>query len=248
MSTAQMTFVRIEKHFQTRQVLCIDTLSLTPGRILHLTGRNGAGKTTLFKILAGLEPPDCRPQGCEVILNECSYPWQVVRQRLQRSIVYLHQQPYMFDASVEDNLGYGLRVTGVPRAQRRQRIAEALERMELGYAAGRNARTLSGGEQKRLALARAWVLRPRVLLLDEPTANMDSDFRRQTWALLQSVLGAELAIMVSSHELSRTECPTCMHLHLQDGRLSAEQVSAQPHLHLVGSDWPPGPQSVGATP
>lgn len=248
MSNGPLSFARIEKHYRARPVLCIDRLTLIPGRILHLTGRNGAGKTTLLKILAGLESPDPRPDGCEVTVDGHSHPWQVLRQRLQRDVVYLHQQPYMFDDSVENNLGYGLRVTGVPRMRRRQRVGEALERMGLAYAARRNARTLSGGEQKRLALARAWVLHPRVLLLDEPTANMDGEFRRQTWTLLQSVLGEDLTIMVSSHELSAAECPDCLNLHLQDGRLDLVPEPAHPRLHLVGDDWAESPGYIGAAP
>jgi tungstate transport system ATP-binding protein len=118
-----------------------------------------------------------------------------------------------------------------------------LDRLGLAHAARRNARTLSGGEQQRLALGRAWLSQPRVLLLDEPTANMDREFRRQTWALLQEVLTAELAIMVSSHELSARECPNCLNLHLQDGRLGA----APPSLHLVGQQQARPQEVIGGT-
>jgi len=237
---AQLCISRLEKHYSGRHVLSIGRLALVPGRIVHLTGRNGAGKTTLLKILAGLEPPD----HCDVLLDRCSRPWQAVRQQLRRHVVYLHQHPYMFDNTVADNLGYGLRVTGVPRARRRQAVAMMLERMELEHAAQRNARTLSGGEQQRLALGRAWLLQPRVLLLDEPTANMDTEFRQQTWTLLQEMLNDALAIMVSSHELSESECPDCLNLHLQDGRLNA----APPSLHLVGQERSRPQEVLGVIP
>jgi tungstate transport system ATP-binding protein len=239
-ANGHLCFSRLEKHYRERHVLSIGTLALVPGRIVHLTGCNGAGKTTLFKILAGLEPPDC----CEVTLDQRSQSWQAARQRLRREVVYLHQHPYMFDDTVENNLGYGLRVTGIPRARRRQAVAGMLERLGLDEAAHRNARTLSGGEQQRLALARAWLLRPRVLLLDEPTANMDSDFRRQTWKLLRDMRRDDLAIMVSSHELSDSECPDCLHLHLRHGRLNA----ARPSLQLVGQDWSGSRDYAGAAP
>lgn len=239
-SHRQLRFSQLEKRYSTRHVLSIGRLLLAPGRIVHLTGRNGAGKTTLFKILAGLEPPD----RCDVLLNGCNRPWQAVRQQLRRDVVYLHQQPYMFDSTVADNLGYGLRVTGIPRARRRQAVAGMLERLGLEHAAQRNAHTLSGGEQQRLALGRAWLLQPRVLLLDEPTANMDQEFRRQTWALLQEVLSDELAIMVSSHELSESECPNCLNLHLQDGSLNA----GPPSLHLVGQGHSPSQEVFGVKP
>jgi len=237
---SQLCFSRLEKHYRERHVLSIGRLVLVPGRIVHLTGRNGAGKTTLLKILSGLEIPDC----CDVTLDHRSQPWQAVRQRLRRDVVYLHQHPYMFDDTVTGNLSYGLRVTGVPRARRRRAVTVMLERTGLAYAAQRNARTLSGGEQQRLALARAWLLQPRVLLLDEPTANMDSEFRQQTWALLQEMLSDELAIMVSSHELSKAECPNCLNLHLQDGRLNA----GPPSLHLVGQNRSQALDHLGVIP
>jgi tungstate transport system ATP-binding protein len=239
-NNGQLCFSRLEKHYEQRPVLSIGSLALLPGRIVHLTGRNGAGKTTLLKILAGLEPPD----RCDVLLDRCSRPWQSVRQQLRRDVVYLHQHPYMFDDTVADNLGYGLRVTGMSRARRRQAVAVMLERLGLAHAAQRNARTLSGGEQQRLALGRAWLLQPRVLLLDEPTANMDAEFRQQTWTLLQEILNDELAIMVSSHELSKAECPNCLNLHLQDGRLNAEP----PSLHLVGQNRSPTLDHFGVIP
>jgi len=235
-----LCFSQLEKHYGARCVLSIGSLVLQPGRIVHLSGRNGAGKTTLLKILAGLEPPDC----CEVMLDHRPLSWQAARQRLRREVVYLHQHPYMFDDTVENNLGYGLRVTGVPRAQRRHAVAGMLENLGLGYAARRNARTLSGGEQQRLALARASLLRPRVLLLDEPTANMDSDFRERTWTLLHDMLRDDLAIMVSSHELSKAECPGCLILHLRDGRLNG----GQPSLHVVGQGWAGSHEHAGAAP
>lgn len=236
----QLTFERLEKHYGARHVLSVATLTLAPGRILHLAGQNGAGKTTLLKILAGLEAPDA----CDVAQDGRTRPWRTARRQLRRDVVYLHQSPFMFDDSVANNIGYGLRVTGVGGPLRRQRIAEALERMGLGHAARRNARTLSGGEQQRLALARAWVLRPRVLLLDEPTANMDSGFRRQTWSLLQDLRREDLAIMVSSHELSEADGLDCRTLHLRHGRLDADP----PALQLVGDDWRPAPRPAGALP
>jgi ABC-type multidrug transport system ATPase subunit len=239
-SDEALSFARLEKHYGQRHVLSISSLAMVPGRIVHLSGRNGAGKTTLLKILAGLEPPDC----CAVTLDSRTLPWRAVRRRLRRDVVYLHQQPYMFDDTVAGNLSYGLRVTGVPRARRHRALSAMLERMDLAHAAQRNARTLSGGEQQRLALARAWLLQPRVLLLDEPTANMDSDFRRQTWLLLQDMLRDDLSIMVSSHELSQADCPDCLNLQLRDGRLNA----GHPSLHLVGQGWSRAPDCAGVVP
>lgn len=231
MSTS-LGFLRMEKSYAERRILAIPLLSLEPGRIVHLSGRNGSGKTTLLKILAGLESPDCG----EVAIDGLCHPWPRMHRRLQREVVYLHQRPYMFDTSVEANLGYGLRVSGMPRAQRRERVRQALAGMNLEHLAGRNARGLSGGEQQRLALARAWVMKPRLLLLDEPTASMDSQSREQTWKLLEEILTDDMTIIVSSHENDCTTKHHWLNLHLEDGDL----VGSDNRLQLIaGTDCAP---------
>lgn len=205
----------IHKRFGHKMVLACEELTLNAGEIIHLTGRNGAGKTTLLKIIAGLEPPD-RATVCE---HGQRTPWHRAARRLRHQVVYLHQRPFMFDASVADNLAYGLRAAGVPRLQLYARVREALHRADLNDMAHRNARTLSGGEQQRLALARAWVLAPRVLLLDEPTANMDLEFREQTWALLRTMREGELCMVITNHEAHGPALGDCRKLHLERGRL-----------------------------
>lgn len=224
--TPSLRFHRLEKQYGERQILAIPSFDLEPGRILHLSGRNGAGKTTLFKIMAGLEPPDAG----DVELGGQLRTWARARRPLQRIVVYLHQRPYMFDATVEANLGYGLRVTGMRRRLRRQRVEQALACMGLKTLAHRNALSLSGGEQQRLALARAWIMQPRLLLLDEPTASMDHESRQTTWALLENILREDMTIMVSSHEHECMQRDHWLSLQLQDARLSVRDH----RLQLVG--------------
>ncbi len=227
-----LSFFDIHKHHGERTILAVKVLHLRPGEIIHLSGRNGAGKTTLLKIIAGLQAPD------RALIGEgnARITWQRAVTRLRRQVVYLHQRPFMFDASVADNLGYGLRATGVARHAIGARVREALDKAGLACMAQRRARTLSGGEQQRLALARAWVLRPRVLLLDEPTANMDAQSRQQTWELLGSILNDELSMVVTSHEASGPGVRGCQRLHLDQGRLSpAVATGARPDNIIA---WP----------
>lgn len=211
----------ITKRYGDTAILSVHELRLRSGEVVHLSGRNGAGKTTLLKIIAGLE----RPQHAAVWLDGYQGPWTRMARSLRRHVVYLHQRPFMFDASVADNLSYGLRAGGAPRSAIRTRVRQALAKVELNGMAQRNARTLSGGEQQRLALARAWVLNPRVLLLDEPTANMDVEFREQTWELLGSMLNRELSMVITHHERNGPGIAQCRKLRLEDGQLHEDSAA-----------------------
>ncbi len=210
-----LSFHRISKRFGQRRLLDVEALRLTAGQLLHLSGRNGTGKTTLLKIMAGLQ----RPDEAYVEIGSVRHAWHRVTDRLRREVVYLHQRPCMFDGSVTANLTYGLRVKGINGDERRERLEHALAWAELTHLAGRNARTLSGGEQQRVALARAWVLRPRILLLDEPTANMDIESREQTLFLLKRLVLEQICVVVTSHDTQAFGTLADQQLRLDNGQV-----------------------------
>lgn len=153
-----------------RVTLDIERLTLEKGKIYSLTGPNGAGKTTLLKILALLDKPD-RGQlefnGAPVQYNEKKLV------SLRRKVVLLDQHPIMLSGSVRANVEFGLKVRGIERYERQSLAMEMLELVGMNNFAESDATDLSGGETKRVALARALVLEPQVLLCDEPTANVD---------------------------------------------------------------------------
>ena len=199
-----------------RRLLEIDELSIHAGRCLLLTGPNGIGKPTLLKILAGLEPPD----HALVDYRGTRLPWPAARRRYRRDVIYLHQQAYLFDRSVTDNVNYGLRSFGLSRAQVAERVQRALEWAGLSHLAGRNARELSGGEKQRVALTRALVLTPHVLLLDEPFAGLDEESRSRTGFLIQRLKSEQVGVVVTSHELLPLTGIADEHLELRAGRLA----------------------------
>jgi len=189
-----------------------------------LSGRNGAGKTTLLKIAAGLQ----RPGEAHVQTGSGDMDWRHARSILRKHSIYMHQHAYMFDMSVGDNVAYGLRKAGIPATQQNDPVGTALEWAGLAHLAARNARHLSGGERQRLALARARVLSPAVLLLDEPTTNMDQEARQQSFFLIRRLVSEGTGIVIASHDRQIIGQLGDRHLHLDNGRLREVDVADEP--------------------
>ena len=159
---------QVVKRYQGRIVLEVDRLDIQRGEILALVGPSGAGKSTLLRLLNFLEAPD------EGRLTFHDQPFRLNQEMpldLRRKVTMVFQRPMLLDRSVKDNVRFGLDLRGQNHSA--ALIQATLEEVGLAGLANQKARTLSGGEAQRVALARAMVLRPEVLLLDEPTANLD---------------------------------------------------------------------------
>jgi tungstate transport system ATP-binding protein len=151
-----------------RRVLDLQQLAVRRGEILTVLGPSGAGKSTLLRVLNFLEPPSA---GRIFFLGQSVDIAAGVPLALRRRVTTVFQRPALLRASVLDNVAYGLRLRGVPRA--REAAMAALAQVRLVHLRAQPARSLSGGEIQRVALARAIAVAPDVLLLDEPTANLD---------------------------------------------------------------------------
>jgi tungstate transport system ATP-binding protein len=158
----------ISKAYAGREVLRIDQLDIERGKILALVGPSGAGKSTLLRILNFLEPPSVG----RVRYGDFDYgPGSEAPLATRRQVTTVSQRPVLLNRPVLANVQFGLKLRGLRDSA--EQVTAALQQVGLAHLARQQARTLSGGEAQRVALARAMVLQPAVLLLDEPTANLD---------------------------------------------------------------------------
>jgi tungstate transport system ATP-binding protein len=209
----------LRKRHGERLLFDIACMEIATHSAYVLTGINGAGKSTLLRILGGLERAEIdslRFEGME----ERPYPYP---RALRESIVYVHQHPVMFSTSIEHNIGYGLQVRGVPKLDAARKVEEAMAWAGVTHLRGTDPTQLSGGERQRVALARARVLCPKLLLLDEPTANLDGQAREQVIELIPTMVEAGGSVVVACHDRDLIGLPGVHRFKLRDGHLEVRQ-------------------------
>jgi tungstate transport system ATP-binding protein len=181
-----------------------------------IVGPNGAGKSVLMRLCHGLLVPT---SGRVVWRGAGGHA-----ARRRQAMVF--QRPVMLRRSALANVAYALALHGVPRGDRARRAREAIARVGLAHLADRPARVLSGGEQQRLALARAWALRPEVLFLDEPTASLDPTATREIEAAIGAIHASGTTTVMTTHDLGQARRLGDEILFLHRGRI-AERAPAE---------------------
>ena len=181
-------------------------LRIAAGESIALIGPNGSGKSTLLRVLNGLLAPSAG---------------SVLRDRgLRQAMVF--QRPFALRMSALSNVALGLWLRGTRWRDAKQQALLALGRVGLGAVALRNARTLSGGQLQRLALARAWALKPHVLLLDEPTASLDPHAKNEVESLMADFAATGMTLVFASHNLGQVKRLATRVVYLQQGRILAD--------------------------
>jgi len=194
--TAALALRGVRRRYSGHYVLDVPSLDVRAGEVLGVIGPNGAGKSTLLRILGLLERPDegrVLFEGGPVDARDAL----VARRRMAT----VFQEPLLADATVADNAALGLRFRGVAAREQAARVRPWLERLGVAALASRAARTLSGGEARRVAMARALVLEPQVLLLDEPFSGLDAPTRAALITDLGAIIrGDRITTVLVTHE------------------------------------------------
>ena len=213
--SALIRIERLRKRFGERLQFDIGQFSLDAGRAYVLTGVNGAGKSTLLRVLAGLERADAEG----VIFESQATTLSPYPAAMRMAVVYVHQHPVMFSTSVAANIGYGLVARGIAKQAGAKLVGEAMEWAGVAHLRDSDPSRLSGGEKQRIALARARVLEPKLLLLDEPTANLDGAAREQVLALIPQLVKEGTCVVMACHDRDLIGLPGVERLKLRDGKL-----------------------------
>lgn len=209
--------------------LRIAHLALQRGQLYVLHGENGSGKSTLLRLLALLQ----QPQLGEICFAGEPIAWRPERlQALRQKITLLDQNPFLFAGSVEKNLAFGLKLRGIQGDQLRQKIDQALDVVGLSNFQKRRAKELSGGESRRLALARALCLQPKLLLLDEPTANLDVGQVEALEKFLVSLPHQGMTVVIASHDSGQSKRIGGEVIQMERGKL-IEPPLLGPELNVV---------------
>jgi len=206
----------ITKSYNERMILEISHFDIKRGSVYGIMGPNGSGKTTLLAILTFLISPTSGR-----IYWEGKDADTLDKHILRKKVTLINQNPYLFNTTVWKNVAYGLKVRGVKREERKQKVRECLNLVGLPDFEKRMARELSGGETQRVAIARALALDPEVLLLDEPTANVDRHGVEQLENILRDLnknLG--ITIIVATHDTNQAYRLAKEVIYLFDGRIA----------------------------
>ena len=196
-----MELIKIEQEYNKTTLLEGINLKIERRDVLALIGPTGAGKSTLIRIMALLEPPSKGQLWFDGI-DIARYGNRKLESR--RRMAYVQQKPVVFSMNVFDNISCGLKWRHIAKNVIRRRVEDALELIGMSDFRNRDARTLSGGETQRIAIARALVTNPELLLLDEPTANLDPHSVTKVESVLEKIIAeGKTTIVMTTHDMAQ---------------------------------------------
>lgn len=222
-----ITFEQVSLEYTPNRFAVHDvSFALPPGSFTFLTGHSGAGKSSILKLIARLE----RATAGEVVIGNIPLgklkPRQEPALRRQMGIVFQDNQ-LLQDRNIFDNVALPLIIGGYAFADVKRRVAAALDKVGLKHKAMEKPLSLSGGEQQRVGIARAVVAKPKLLLADEPTGNLDADISSDIMQLLMNFNASGVTVLLATHDVGLLETFNFPRLTLQQGRL-LDTDQAQP--------------------
>lgn len=216
---------KLYKNYDELKALNNLTFDAHQGQLISLVGANGSGKTTLLRIIAGLDFPNSGKiifNGKELNIND-----------LRKIATLVFQKSTMFNTTVFKNVSFGLKVRDVDNKKIRKKVFDSLASVSLQGFDNKKANNLSGGEQQRVALARAFIIEPKILLLDEPTANLDPSNAIIIENTIKKILERKSCIVImATHNLHQARRLSSFIAHLHYGRIvefsKSEEFFTQP--------------------
>ncbi len=202
---------KITKKYGNKKVLDIEELTIEEGKITGITGPNGCGKTTLINIISGLE---------DDFSGIVMYNNQYLDRLVSKNITYVFQKPYLFRRSVYENISYPLKLRNIKKSEVERLVLDIIKKLEIEDLAEKRADLLSGGESQKVALARALVFNPKLLLLDEPTSNIDPEsIKIMEREILAFYKRAKATIVIVTHNLEQSKRLCHNIINLEQGKV-----------------------------
>ncbi|PWC14454.1 ferric ABC transporter ATP-binding protein [Brenneria corticis] len=224
----------VTKRFGHNTVIDDLNLAIPQGKMVTLLGPSGCGKTTVLRLVAGLE----KPTEGRILIDDEDVTERSIQ---QRDICMVFQSYALFPhMSLGENIGYGLKMLGRPKAEINQRVKEALALVDLDGFADRFVDQISGGQQQRVALARALILKPKVLLFDEPLSNLDANLRRSMREKIRELQQQfNITSLYVTHDQSEAFAVSDMVLVMNKGKImqlgAPQELYRQPASHFMAS-------------
>lgn len=199
------------KKYDENIILDIQNLEIEEGKITGITGPNGAGKSTLLNILGGIDTD---------FIGKIKYDDLDFNKEIAQNMTFVFQKPYLFRRSVYDNIAYPLRLRKVTKETEESLVREIIEDLEIEDLIDKKGHRLSGGESQKVALARGLVFTPKLLLLDEPTSNIDPEsIKIMEREILKFNKKTKSTVIIVTHNLEQSHRICDNIIYLQGGRI-----------------------------
>lgn len=222
--TSTLEVRKISKSFKSRQVVKQVSFSVCSGEVVGLLGPNGAGKTTSFYMTVGL----LRPEQGAIYLDGINITHHPIHIRAKKGISYLAQNSSIFrKMSVQDNLLSIMEIFGTPKSQRKADCDKLLEKFKISHIAKSHGASLSGGERRRVEIARALIINPKFLLLDEPFAGIDPVTVQEIQKIIVDLKNEGIGVLITDHNVRETLGICDRSYVLAEGSLICEGTSEE---------------------
>ncbi|KNF07271.1 putative ABC transporter ATP-binding protein [Gottschalkia purinilytica] len=201
----------LKKYYNEKNILNIDEIKIDSGKITGILGPNGAGKSTLLNIIAGLD---------DIFTGDIRYDDRKLNKNIYKNITLVSQKPYLFKRTVYENILYPLKLRGFKERDIKDKVRNILEELEITNIVNKKANLLSGGESQKVSLARALVFEPRLLLLDEPTSNIDvKSLEMIERKVIQFNKKENSTIVIVTHNLNQAERMCDEIINIENGKV-----------------------------